>query len=102
MCIRDSPYSNGAYTFDPTNPPSALSAGMQDYWTSFAITGDPNGGGRTQWPTFSGASPVTMVLDPTGFSTVQGYQAHECAVTDQLFVPSLAGPGRERGWEKRR
>ena len=100
--VFGNPFSNGIYTFDPTNPPSALSAGMQDYWTSFAITGDPNGAGRTRWPTFSAGSPVTMMLDPTGFSTVQGYQAHECAVADQLFVPSLAGPGREPGREERK
>ncbi len=93
--VFGNPYSNGVYTFDPTSPPSALSAGMQGYWTSFAITGDPNGGGRTQWPTFSGGSPPTMMLDPAGFTVVLGYQAHECAVADQLFVPSLHPPLRE-------
>ena len=82
-------FGNPYVTFDPTNPPSALSAGMQGYWTSFAITGDPNGGGRTQWPTYSGASPLTMMLTPTGFTTERGYQSNECAVADQLFVPSL-------------
>jgi para-nitrobenzyl esterase len=26
---------------------------MMGYWTRFAKTGDPNGGGSTAWPTYS-------------------------------------------------
>ena len=58
---------------------------MQQYWTAFATTGDPNGAGRLRWPTFSAASPTTLMLQPTRLSTVQGYQAKECAVADQLI-----------------
>ena len=86
-------FGNDYMAFDPTiGNAAALSAAMQDYWTSFAITGDPNGAGRTQWPAFSAASPTTLMLEPPpeGLSTVQGYQAQECAVADQLFVPSAS------------
>jgi len=81
-------FGNDYMGFDPTIGTAApLSAAMQDYWTSFAITGDPNGAGRAAWPTFSAAAPQTMMLAPDGLRIEQGYQADECAVADQLFVP---------------
>jgi len=38
---------------DPTPAQSALSATMMGYWAAFAATGDPNGGGRPEWPAWS-------------------------------------------------
>ena len=90
-------FGNDYLGFDPTaGDAGVLTTAMQQYWTSFAASGDPNASGRLQWPTFSAASPTTMMLQPSalgGLSTVQGYQAKECAVADQLFAPEL-GPGR--------
>jgi len=40
-----------------------MMAMTQNYWTNFAKTGDPNAKGLTQWPDFSTASPVTLVID---------------------------------------
>ncbi|MGI4830351.1 MAG: carboxylesterase/lipase family protein [Janthinobacterium lividum] len=34
----------------------ALSKQMQQYWTNFAKTGDPNGGSLPKWPTYNAAS----------------------------------------------
>jgi hypothetical protein len=82
-------FGNTYAGFDPTiGNAGTLMTEMQQYWTSFAVAGDPNGGGRLQWPTFSSASRATMMLKPTGLATVMNYQADECAVADQLFVPA--------------
>jgi len=70
-----------------TTPPfkpdqAALSAQMMGYWTRFAATGNPNGGGAPNWPRFGGAKPqiqelIPKVTAPTSeavFAT-----AHQCA-----------------------
>ncbi len=36
---------------------------MADYWTTFAKTGDPNGGTRPRWPRYDPATRGTMVFD---------------------------------------
>jgi len=59
----------------------ALSDAMIGYWTRFATTHNPNGGGGPGWPTYppgvSGADPE-MVLDvPVSFDPV-GYHVAEC------------------------
>ncbi len=42
-----------------------LSALMQSYWTNFARTGDPNGAGLPNWPTYNAADHwQVMHLDP--------------------------------------
>jgi len=39
-----------------------LSAVMSSYWVNFAKTGDPNGPGLPEWPSFSNSKPVVMEL----------------------------------------
>jgi para-nitrobenzyl esterase len=36
---------------------------MMDYWTRFAATGDPNGGGAVAWPRYDAASDPYLRLD---------------------------------------
>jgi para-nitrobenzyl esterase len=42
--------------FKWTPEDQALSKQMQQYWTNFAKTGDPNGSGLPNWPTYNAAS----------------------------------------------
>jgi para-nitrobenzyl esterase len=40
-----------------------VSDNLQIYWTNFARTGDPNGGGMPAWPTFNESNQQVMQLD---------------------------------------
>ena len=48
-----------------TDKDRAVSATIQTYWTNFAKTGDPNGGGTPQWPAYSGAKPQLLLVNDT-------------------------------------
>jgi para-nitrobenzyl esterase len=58
------------YVFGNLDPAAAawssgdeqLSAVMQDYWTNFAKTGDPNGVGLPRWPDFRSSRSLVMML----------------------------------------
>jgi para-nitrobenzyl esterase len=55
------------YVFGATDPQAApqdeeLSATMADYWTNFAKTGDPNGGGRPLWQPWNDVDRPYMEL----------------------------------------
>ena len=45
-----------------TERDQALAEQMQQYWTNFAKTGDPNGAGLPAWPRFDAAQPEVMQL----------------------------------------
>jgi para-nitrobenzyl esterase len=56
-----------------------VSEEVSTYWTNFAKTGDPNGGGLPNWPAFTGSNPEVMNLnDPA--------QAEPVPHIDQLKV----------------
>ena len=45
---------------------AALAADIQSYWTNFAKTGDPNGGGLPQWRAFTAGSEAYMEFGNNG------------------------------------
>lgn len=47
-----------------TEEDRALSRLMADYWVNFARTGNPNGEGLPQWPSYDPANPQLMRLAP--------------------------------------
>jgi para-nitrobenzyl esterase len=77
-------YVFGKIPFADSTPPFsaaqfALSAQMMGYWTRFAATGDPNGGGAAYWPRFRPASQQIQALIPGGSGPRTGFAAeHHC------------------------
>ncbi|TVY41701.1 Carboxylesterase [Lachnellula subtilissima] len=74
------------YTFyqSPNNAVlnDTLAVAMQEYFTNFAITGDPNGGGLPPFPTYYEDSPDGIVLDfnVSSISTIPDVLANDrCA-----------------------
>jgi para-nitrobenzyl esterase len=62
------------FFFEFTPDQQELSQAMVDYWTNFAVSGDPNGGSLATWSPYSPVSdqfqsliPPTPVVEPSGF-----------------------------------
>lgn len=64
---------------------TALSDVMQTYWTNFAKTGNPNGSGLPQWPTFDAASRRYVAFTEGGAVARQGLRRQHC----DLFIESI-------------
>ena len=57
-----------------------LSAQMQEYWTNFAKTGDPNGPGLPPWPGYHAKSREYVQLSNDGISPRANLRAVPCGV----------------------
>jgi para-nitrobenzyl esterase len=62
--------------YDPTSGDTALSRAIGGYWTRFAKTGDPNGGGATPWPEWDQLTDTALVLDDAESTTTHIQSAH--------------------------
>jgi para-nitrobenzyl esterase len=52
---------------------------VQNYWTNFAKTGNPNGADLPQWPATTAAAPETLVIDDRT-RAVAGYRKAQLAI----------------------
>jgi para-nitrobenzyl esterase len=63
----------------------ALSAQMMRYWSRFAATGNPNGGGAPYWPAFGPARQRIEELTSTGTAPETSFGTyHQCAFWTQI------------------
>jgi para-nitrobenzyl esterase len=58
---------------------------MQQYWTNFAKTGDPNGGGLPAWPKFDPASRAYIQFTDAGPIAKEGLRRAQC----DLFIENV-------------
>ncbi len=92
--------SEAAYVFgDPGDPGSenyrgddgaALADAMAGYWTRFAATGDPNGGGAPEWPEYDGDSDTWMVLDAPEPKARSGVIRDKLDLLEAVYLERLA------------
>jgi para-nitrobenzyl esterase len=72
------PFSGVTGKFTPAQ--GQLRLAMQKYWTQFAKTGDPNGGGLPTWPKYTTATDSAESLVPPAPTTETDFAtAHNCA-----------------------
>jgi para-nitrobenzyl esterase len=62
-----------------------LSEQMQEYWTTFAKTGDPNDGAQTKWPKFDPAERGFLDLTDSGPVAKQGLRRTTCDLYTELL-----------------
>jgi para-nitrobenzyl esterase len=55
-----------------------LSAAMQQYWTNFAKSGNPNGGSLSRWPKFDGKARAYMEFTDNGPAAREGLRRAYC------------------------
>ena len=71
--------------FDATD--ETVSSQMQQYWTNFARTGNPNGGSLPRWPKFDPAARAYIDLTANGPVAREGLRREACG----LFMENAVG-----------
>jgi len=69
-----------------------LVSAIEEYWTKFATSGDPNGGSNPMWPAYTTAGDQNLNLD-TSITVGTGLEAANCDFWDSYVTanPSVAG-----------
>jgi len=71
-------YVFGNLNANYTAPDHEISAAMQQYWTNFAKTGDPNGAGLPKWPKYDAASRAYIEFTDNGPVAREGLRRPFC------------------------
>ncbi len=71
---------------------ASLVGAMEGYWTTFAKTGDPNGGSNLMWPPYTTAADQDLNLDTT-ITVGTGLEKANCDFWDSYVAanPTVAG-----------
>ena len=64
----------------------AISDLLRTYWTNFAKTGDPNGGGLPKWPAFTNAAPQMLQIKTGATRAIPVVSADGLKVLDDYFA----------------
>ena len=67
-----------------------VSAAMQIYWTNFAKTGDPNGGGLPRWPKFEPAGRSYLEFTDAGPVVREGLRREVCDLYTENLKRQMA------------
>lgn len=67
-----------------------VSAEMQEYWTNFAKTGNPNGGNLPRWPEFTPAGRAYLDFTDAGPVAKKGLRRQACSVYMELLERQMA------------
>ena len=78
----------GASRYDATD--RQVSAAMQEYWTNFAKTGDPNGGNLPRWPKFDSVSRAYLDFTSAGPVAKEGLRPQVCELYTEKLKLQLA------------
>ncbi len=70
------PYVFGTVKGGPVD--TEISAAMQQYWTNFAKTGNPNGAGLPQWPRFDARARAYLEFTDNGPRASEGLRRPYC------------------------
>jgi para-nitrobenzyl esterase len=81
-------------TVSAEGPAKSTSDTIQQYWTNFAKTGDPNGGDLVEWPTFTGpgAGDKRLSIKTEEYAVLDGFRAAECAVFRSIYDAQFTTP----------
>jgi len=74
-------------TYGPAD--AALSEQLQDYWTNFAKSGNPNGPGLPQWPAWRGPAPTLMHFTAHGSAAAAPLEPRPACALLQTHIGQL-------------